>query len=329
MFFRKNKYITFLFTSIFLFFAIAGCANYHPPKPEDAPHILYIITSVDDAYRKTLSEAILEEGKEKSVYIDIVESHGDHAKELELVSTAKEKGYSAIILCLEDNSTALQMNQNSNDLPIIYINNQPPEEHLVANKYIFVGSNESQAGKFQAEYIISLLGTHAMNVAILEGVKGHSATTGRTAAIKDTLQNHGVNANYVYVDYANWSYEEAKEKFKKFIESGKTADVVFCNNDTMALGVIDAMKEMHIDYTSIPVTGVDATPEALKSVSQNEMAFTVRQDAQMQGQKAVEAAYNLAIGSDISEIDGSSINHKYIWVNFEPISKTNVSKYEN
>ncbi len=319
-------YMCLIMICIFLTQQLCGC-SFGKMDADGTVKILYIITSVDDVYRKKLSDAIMEKGEAEKIRIDMHETKGNPDTEARLVISAREKGYDAIICRLGDNANAQLTNRSSDDLPIVYVNNQPAEEHLESNKFIFVGSNEEEAGKFQAEYVISRLGTGAMNVAILEGEKGHSATIGRTEAVKATLKNHGVNANYVYVDYADWSKKLAEEKFTRFIKTNPKVDAVFCNNDAMALGVIDSMKDLGLDYTRIPVVGVDATKEACESIVNGEMSFTVLQDAKKQGTKAVEAAVALAQGEDILEINGATSDRKYIWVDFEAVTIENVNKY--
>lgn len=316
-------------TGILLFSSLTGCNLQDFDTTESDVRVLYLVTSLDDVYRKKLSNAIVRAASENGVDLDMYETHGNPDTEIKYITSARDKGYNVIICRPGDNSSAPLINRSSNDLPIIYVNNQPAEEHLESDKYIFVGSNEQDAGKYQAEYVISRLGKGAMNVVILEGEKGHSATEGRTYAVKATLKNNGINANYIYVDYADWSYDIAKQKFSKFANSDQDVDAVFCNNDSMALGVIEAMKEKGFDCSKIPVVGVDATPEACQSIKDGDMAFTVFQNANKQGYKAIEAAVEFANENTIAGIEGATSDRKYIWVDFEAVTQDNVYKYEN
>ena len=86
--------------------------------------------------------------------------------------------------------------------------------------------------------------------------------------------------------------EQAKELFKLFLKTGSEVDCVICNNDTMALGVVEACKEAGIDLNSVPVVGVDATADGCQSIQNGDMAFTVYQSGSGQGSKAVEMAIN-------------------------------------
>jgi len=330
---KKNifkKIISIVAVGVFAAMTIVGCGSGASSSASGGGggKVLFIITDLNDTFRKTLADAVVSQASAQGVSLDMVETGGVLDTEIELISTAKSKGYSAIICRPADNATALQLNVLAGDLPMIYLNNQPSDEHLTADKYIFVGSDEYTVGVYQAEYVIKKLGTKSMNVIIFEGERGHSATIGRTASVKDTLRANGIDANYVFVDYANWSDTEAAEKFGIFLKTGQTVDAVFCNNDTMALGAIQAMKDNGLDYTKIPVCGVDATADGCASIAAGEMAFTVLQNAEGQAAKAVEAAKVMGSGGSISSIEGASDDLKYIWVDFEPVDASNVSKYQ-
>jgi ABC-type sugar transport system substrate-binding protein len=91
-----------------------------------------------------------------------------------------------------------------------------------------------------------------------------------------------------------------------------------CNNDEMALGVIEAMKALKMDLKKIPVVGIDATPPAKEAVKAGEMAMTVFQNAKEQGRVALEFALKAAQNQKIE---------KFGWVPFEPVTLQNIAKY--
>ncbi|MCR4903292.1 MAG: substrate-binding domain-containing protein [Butyrivibrio sp.] len=291
--------------------------------------VLYSVCDVDDTFRKNLTEGIIAAGKSAGITLDVSYCGSQVDNQAADIAAAKANGYDAIILRLTDVSTALQMEVTSNDLPIVFVNNQPDDDFLSADKYIYVGSQEEEAGELQVEYAMKKLGNpSSLNVIIFEGEKGHSGTVGRTSAVKNTLKDLNVSANYVFLDYATWSDTLAAEKMNIFLKTGQPYDVIFCNNDTMALGVCQALKDNGIDPASVPVMGVDATSDGCASIAAGEMAFTVLQDAQGQAEKAVEAIIALSSGKSVSSIDGASENKKYIWVPFEAVDSSNVSKYQ-
>ena len=149
-----RKITTCLLTAVLVAGSIIGCSSNTASSggaSTGGSKILFMMTDVDDNYRATLTDAIMAAGKSLGVTIDYVETGGNAETEANLITSAKASGYTAIILRPGDASTALQMNVASNDLPIIYVNNQPSDSHLEGGKYIFVGSDEYQAGQYQAE----------------------------------------------------------------------------------------------------------------------------------------------------------------------------------
>lgn len=329
--YNGKKIFACLLTVLLLCMGLEGCSSQAQGTAVSAGNskILFIITDTNDTFRALLADGIKKAAASMGVSLDIVETGDDVETQAECVNSARSKGYTAIILRLADSSTALQMNVASNGLPIIYVNNEPDASHLTADSYVFVGSNEEEAGQFQAEYVLKRLGNPAsLDVIIFEGEAGHSGTIGRTKSVKSTLKKNGCNANYVFVDYANWTDTQAKDKLSIFMKTGQNVQAIFCNNDTMALGAIEGMKEYGLDYTKIPVCGVDATADGCASIIAGEMAFTVLQDAQGQGEAAVNAAITLGNGGSISSIDGATENNKYIYVPFVPVDSSNVNQYK-
>lgn len=328
----KKTFLTKLAVTVAVFSMVAGIFTGCGSKSSSTgggSKILFLMTDTNDAFRKTLTDAVVNAGSSQGVKLDMVKTGDSVEAQAKAVAGAKAKGYDAIILRLADGSTALQMNVASNGLPIIYINSQPADSHLNADKYVYVGSDEKQAGQYQAKYVLKKLNNpKSLNVIIFEGEKGHSGTIGRTSAVKETLSDNGCKANYVFVDYANWSDTEALDKFNIFMKTGQPVDAIFCNNDTMALGVVKGLKQNGMDPAKIPVTGVDATADGCQSISDGGMQFTVLQDAKNQTKKAVEVARKLAAGGTLKDISDSSNDQKYVWVPFKPVDSSNVSDYK-
>ncbi|MBQ9633242.1 MAG: substrate-binding domain-containing protein, partial [Lachnospiraceae bacterium] len=214
-------------------------------------------------------------------------------------------------------------------LPMIFVNSMPSTDHLKKDQYMYVGSYEWDAGRYQAEYVWSKLGKpKELNAIIFEGQQGHAGTIGRTGAVKEYFRNNGVNANFVFCDYATWSDQIAAEKFEVFLKTKQDFDAVFCNNDTMAIGVVEAMKKHGFSTEKIPVCGVDATEAGCKSIVDGGMQFTVYQSAAGQGEMSIKTAIALATSGTAKDIEGVSEDGTIVWVPFEKVDASNVKQYQ-
>lgn len=108
--------------------------------------------------------------------------------------------------------------------------------------------------------------------------------------MKKTLNDSGKKINYVFEDNADWSTETAEKYFELFLKTGQKADAVACNNDDMALGIVNACENNNISLDSVPVIGVDATEKGCKSIAEGKMAFTIYQSGSGQGEYLIKAA---------------------------------------
>lgn len=324
---QLKKYILLLFASLLTTVIFTGCGSSSSNNGKEK--ILFIMTDTEDTFRNLLSEGVLAAANDSGVSIEKIETGKNVEAQLNLVKTAKEKGYTAIILQPADAEAALQMQVASNDIPIVYINAKPSDSVLEANKYIYVGSKEEQAGQYQAEYVWEKLQKpKSLRLIILEGAKGHSGTIGRTSAVKNYFKDQGVEANIVFADICNWSDTEAMKKLDVFFRTNQEFDAVFCNNDTMALGACEALKKHGVSLDIIPVCGVDATADGCASIKAGDMQFTVLQDAKSQGLAAVQAAKELSNGKDISGIENAADDEKAIWIPFQKVDASNVSQFQ-
>lgn len=275
-----------------------------------------------DQFISNLEQAIIKAAEGTGYTVDTQEANSDTQKQAEQVRTFAATGVNAMIVNLVETTTAQTIIAEAGDTPIIFINRRPADDLLVADKYAYVGSQEYDAGKMQAEFLAEYFKDKAdkkLNVVMFKGELGLENTNERTRAAKEELEKAGFELNMVFEDTAKWDRSIAMDKMQTFIGTGVKFDCVISNNDEMALGAIEAMKAAKIDLATVPVVGIDATDAACASVENGEMAATVFQNAAEQGKVAMDFAIKAAKGESFETFG---------WVPFEPVTKENVANYK-
>lgn len=323
---QKKKMISALAVCLGAAAIYSGCGDSAKASGGDMKMLMSI--SQMDTFRQTLADGALQAAAGQGVQLEVLDAEGVIENQVDQIQKAAAEGYDAILCGSIDVDTAVELKASAAGIPIIFVNSCPDEKNLEKDAYMYVGSDDFTAGEFQAEYVLEQLSSKdEINVVLLKGPVGHSATAGRTKGVKKTLEASGKKIHYLFEDYADWSADRAAEMFEVFMQTGRQADCVICNNDTMALGVVEACKQAGIDPGSILILGVDATADGCAAIQNGEMACTVYQSGPGQGQAAVEAAAALASGSSTKDLEGVSEDGKYVWVPFEKVDSSNVAKY--
>lgn len=307
---------------------LSGCSN--SSGDDSAKGVkMYMTVSSSDTFRQNLMDEAKKVAEGMGAEIKLVDAEGSLENQMAQIREAVQGGYDVILCNPVDVDTTLQLQVVAGDLPMVFWNSCPSEERLEGDKYVFAGSNESDAGKYQGEFILDKFsGQDTINIAIMEGQKLHPAAVGRSNALKAVLDDSDKTINYVYDDNADWDLDTAKAQFDVFLKTGQKVDVVACNNDNMALGVLQSCEEHGISPDEITIVGVDATDVGCAAIEEDKMAFTVYQSATGQGTYAVKAAARLAKGKSLKGLKYLSDDHKYVWVPFEKVDKSNVADYK-
>ena len=328
---NMKKLLVIFMTAISIMASLVGCGSSSSSGSVSGSgmKIFCSFPDIDDSFRAALAAGLETAATSTGVTMDIEMCGSEIDAQVKAIEEAANSGeYDAIICRLIDSSTALQMEVAAGDLPIIFLNNEPDEDYLEADKYVYVGSYEQDAGTYQAQYLWEALGSpSSLDIIILEGEQGHSGAIGRTNAVKYFFRDNDVDANIVFMDYANWSDSEAYEKLEVFKMTNQNFDCIFCNNDTMALGAVQWLNDNGYSTSDKLVAGVDATSDGCQSIQNGGMYMTVLQDADNQALQSVNAAIVLGKGNSISELEGATDDLMYIWVEYVPVDSSNVSSY--
>lgn len=181
-------------------------------------------------------------------------------------------------------------------IPIAYINRRPVDVDTLGGMSTYVGSDNYQAGKLEAEEACRQAGGKGKAVILIGFLRNEDAQN-RTNAAKEVLATDECSGIEIVAEQeAEWQRTKANDVMSNWLASGITPDIVIANNDEMALGAIQALKNAGISMDDVVVAGVDATPDALSAMEAGDLDVTVFQDAKGQARGGVDAALAMIKG---------------------------------
>lgn len=105
------------------------------------------------------------------------------------------------------------------------------------------------------------------NIIHIQGVMGSAAQKGRSGAIDAAVKSDGWNV--VVQQTAEWSAEKAQQIVQSVIDSGKSFNVIYAENDDMAKGAVVALDKANISHgvgKDVIVMGFDCNKYALEEL---------------------------------------------------------------
>lgn len=219
----------------------------------------------------------------------------------------------------------------NHDLPIVFFNRELVDEDLMQwNKLYYVGANAKQSGNIQGDLAAdSIIGNPAadkngdgkIQYVMIQGQPGHQDAIIRSENSVNRLIERGVVLDKKGTAIANWNRSQAETKMKEFIDQyGSSIELVLCNNDDMALGVIDAYSKSNMTDAGKPlIYGVDGNDVAINAVKGGTLSGTVYNDKEKQANGIVKFTYRLATNSNLTDMN--FVRGKYLKYEYYPITK--------
>ncbi len=281
-----------------------------------------------------------EEATGVAINVEVMDASQSQLTQNEQVKSLIEKGCDVICVNLVDRTepTTITDLAESKQVPIIFFNRELVAEDLERwSELYYVGADALQSGVFEGELAANAFKTNAKmdkngddicQYVVLEGEAGHQDSIVRTEYSVNTLIENGVEAEKLGYAMANWNRAQAQTKTAALLTqfSGKI-ELIIANNDDMALGAIDALRDSQIPREDWPgVVGIDGTDAGLLAVENGEMLGTVYNDKEGQAREMLNLAFAIATNGDKDSIP--LIDGKYVRTPYHKVIQENVEDYK-
>jgi methyl-galactoside transport system substrate-binding protein len=297
-------------------------------------NVTVLVWKFDDTYGSSVRQAMLKwadaVGEELGVKInlDLQDAGDDMAKQVEQCDQAIGKKPDFVIINLAEpaGGQTLVDKLTAANIPFLFYNIPPSEETyesvVKTPGSFFVGTLPREAGDMQGEILadlwaadpakIDLNGDGKVQFVEFKGVANNPEAIARTQYSEETAKELGVPLEMVTdVIVADWDSTKANDAMLSTWQAHPEIELVFANNDDMAIGVIAALNQSGYNTgnegdPAITVIGVDATDAAYEAIKAGRMTATVKQDGDAMGEANIRIMMNYLLNG--SWTDG--LNYK-------------------
>ena len=202
------------------------------------------------------------------------------------------KGYKVFLVSPQTDTNLLPAIEKARKSKILLVN---VDDAVLPDAEHFVGPKQYENGIRAANYFIKKF-PNAGKVAVIEGQAGVYAAKQRTLGFKDTLAR--TKFTVVASVPGNWDRQKSLDEATTILQQYPDLVGFYCNNDTMALGVVEAVRSLN-KLGKVVIIGTDGIGEAYDSIRKGEMTGTVDSFPELTGQVAVDVAVRLLAGQKI------------------------------
>ncbi|QMU29471.1 substrate-binding domain-containing protein [Adhaeribacter radiodurans] len=238
-----------IFILLFPFFLIPACKEKEAPK--------YVIgfsqCTGDDAWRRDMLRGMQRElAFHPEVDFLYRDAKGNSGKQVEQIKELLTSNINLLIVSPNEAEpiTPVVEQAYQNGIPVVVVDRKTASSFYTA----YVGGNNYEVGKTAGQYIGAYLHGKGKVVEIT-GLPTSSPSIERHKGFLDAIRNYP-NIQVIRVIAGDWEKKIAKQKLTALFDSIKQADLVFAQNEVMALGTYEVWRERGISPRT-KIVGID------------------------------------------------------------------------
>lgn len=248
------------------------------------------------------------------VYVNLTDAQENQTNQNKQIDRFVSMNYNVLCVNLVDRTDASYTIDRAMDadIPVVFFNREPVQEDLQKwDRIYYVGTDPAENGRLEGQIVVDAYkadparfdknGDGIVQYIIIEGEIRHQDAMIRTEVSVQTLKDAGIELEKLDGGIASWVRSQAAALSDQYFEKyGDQIELILCNNDDMALGVIDTVERRGLKFNNI--VGIDGTPAGLAAVKQGKMLGTVVIDYAAQAKLIFDLASTLATDGDPNEV---------------------------
>lgn len=219
-------------------------------------YVIGVSSCSNDMWREKLNEEMtLSTYQYDNVELRIQSANDDDKRQIEQINRFVDEGVDLLIVSpnqLKTISSAIDR-AHSKHVPVVLFDRKTDTEKYTA----FIGADNFKVGRDMGEFVAKRMNGRG-RLVVIKGLRGSSAAIERDSGFMSVI-SHYPDIVIVGSGYAGWFQSDAVNVMDSILQSTTDIDLVFAQNDRMAIGARRAVEKRgikrHIDYV-----GVDALP---------------------------------------------------------------------
>ena len=220
--------------------------------------------SMNNPYYLAMEKAAKETAAKRGADIIVLNAEEDISKQIADIESLMVQGVKGLIVnsTTEYGTMPVIKKAKAAGIPVVAI-----DRNLYGDYLAYVGIDQWRAGELQGEYITKKLLPNGGNIVMIIGDPVDSASIGRGNGMISILDKPGNKGKYTILGTYKASYNQAlgMQKMEEAIAAyGDKIDLVYCANDSMALGAQAALQNAGMD--KVQICGIDGQKEAYAEI---------------------------------------------------------------
>ncbi len=220
--------------------------------------------------------------------------------QIAIVENMIVQGVDAILIAPADSKAIVNVLKKAQDQGILIFNLDNRIDAATAagaglTLACYVGVDNEEGGRMAGAYLVSLM-SGSGQAAMLEGIRGVDNAEARKRGFLQAVAGSAVNV--VASQSANWAQDQGLDVFANMLQANPNITGLFCANDMMALGAIQAIEQRGLTG-KIHVTSYDNLQAARTAIMQGTLHATIDQHPEQMGYWGVVLAVQGLAGQTI------------------------------
>ena len=331
----------FIFLSCALFFSLSGCA-------QGGQKIAFFIYKSNDTFISELT-AYMTANVPDDVSFEVRDAGNSQSVQNQQIVELIGGGFDLFVINAVDRLACSAIIEKCaiENVPVLFFNREPPEDLLISSGIFYVGADADNQGIKQAEMVAALFtrnfagsqsdrnGDGIVQLVILKGEQGHQDAEKRTDSCVARFQQLGFEVEILGIEVADWNRRDGYEAMRRlYTQFGESIELVFSNNDDMALGAIDFLLDRGIFTRDNPVydqpfviVGVDGTAVGIAAIEKGLLYGTVYNDSVKQADAILALVDFILNDKDFDDFPYAITHGYYINTDGDIITQANVTEF--